>query len=114
MNILKAIRPPFAAVAAAVLLSMAIAHADPSDQQFLAGLGGIPLPPDQAITYAHRICDAETLPRVGFAIGQPTPLTGAFQQMQNELAAKGLTEPQMVQLKRAAITTYCPDKRDWP
>ena len=111
MNILKAVRPLFAA--AVVLLSTAIAHADSGDQQFLAGLGGIPLPPDQAITYAHRVCDAENLPRVGFAIG-PTPLAGAFQQMQNELAAKGLTEPQMVQLKRTAITTYCPDKRDWP
>jgi hypothetical protein len=103
-----------AALTAAAITMAGIAHADPQDAQFLAALTGINLPPDQALTYAHRICDAQNQPRIAFAVGQPTPITLAYQKLESELSQRGLTEGQMIQLKRAAITSYCPELKDWP
>jgi hypothetical protein len=88
--------------AATITCGAGIAHADPLDQQFLGQLGGVPLAPEDSISYAHRTCDAQAMP--SFSIGIPPPRTFAFLQMQKELSAKGLMEPQMMQLKRAAIT----------
>jgi hypothetical protein len=62
----------FAALVATALLVAPAAHADGTDSQFLGQLAGINLPPDQAISCAHQICDAEGLPR--FGIGSAPPL----------------------------------------
>jgi hypothetical protein len=99
-----------AALIAAAVATAPLAQAD-ADQTFLSQVAGIPLSPTDAITYAHRTCDAQALP--SFSIGIPPPRTLAFLQGQRELQARGLTEPQMFTLKKAAIIAYCPELRDF-
>lgn len=104
---------PVLAAAAAVLLSAGVGHADDTDNQFLAGLQGINLPPGDAIDYAHQICDADNnLPRSGTGVSRP--LTRALRKIQNDLEGRGLSDAQAKQLMLDAVTTYCPEKTDSP
>lgn len=72
---------------AAALIFAPLAHAD-----------------DLVGEYGHRICDAQ-------ANFWPLPRMAAQAAIQNELAARGLSNPQMLDLKKQAILAYCPDLR---
>jgi hypothetical protein len=103
--------------AALTLTSAPLAHADDVDDQFLASLSrdGLNMAPDQAISYAHQICDAENLSPVGIAIpplmpDTPSPRTLELRRIEDDLLSQGLTTPETVTFRRDAITTYCPDK----
>jgi hypothetical protein len=105
------------AAAAAVMLAAGIAHADGTDDQFLAMLSkdGVVGAPDQMIAIAHERCDDANLPRSGgfnwrFG-GQPSPYIGAIGNIYTELESQGLTSAQAAQFIRDAIAVYCPDQK---
>jgi hypothetical protein len=106
--------PAFAV--AAVLVTGAIAHADPQDDQFLALLsrdkiaGG---PPEQLIALAHRRCENDSLSRSGiftFHFGaQPSPFSSAQLQLAADLESQGVPGSQVRPFLLDAISVYCPD-----
>jgi hypothetical protein len=112
---------PFArlfAAATAVLMTGAVAHADPQDDQFLGLLSrdGITAgPPDQLIALAHERCDNDSLPRSGaftFHFGaMPSPFSTAQLQLAAKLEEQGLTGPQVRPFLLDAISVYCPGVR---
>jgi uncharacterized protein DUF732 len=111
------VRPlrPIVAAAAAVLLVAGIAHADPTDDQFLGLLSNDGLnvgPPDQMIALAHQRCDANGLSRQGWFNfrfgGQPSQFNVAISQLSIKLQSHGLTPDQAVQFMRDAVAVYCP------
>jgi hypothetical protein len=111
-------RPVFAA-AAAVLVGAAVAHADTPDAQFFGLLSndGINVgAPDRLIAIAHERCDDQGLSRDtqrNWIFGaHPSPYAQAMWQINNELQAQGLTEEQVPQFVRDAITVYCPGTQD--
>jgi hypothetical protein len=105
------------AATAAVLLATGIAHADTTDDQFLATLATHGLnvgPPDQLIAMAHKRCDANGLPRGAdwytlrfFA--RPSPFVAAISNINNNLHSQGLTDDQVVQFMHDAQAAYCPN-----
>jgi hypothetical protein len=108
-----ALVPAFAATA--VLMTGAIAHADPQDDQFLGLLSrdGITAgPPEQLIALAHERCDDDALPRSAiftFHFGaQPSPFSSAMLQLAAKLEGQGLTGPQVRPFLLDAISVYCP------
>ncbi len=112
VNTMKVIRTLLTA-GAAVLVSVAVADADDTDDQFLAGLGGINLPPAEAIDYGHQICDAvNNLPQSGR--GTSPALNRTLRRIQDDLEGRGLSNDQATQLRLDAITTYCPDRNGSP
>jgi hypothetical protein len=111
-------RPVFAA-AAAVLVGAAVAHADTPDAQFLGLLSndGINVgAPDRLIAIAHERCDDQGLSRDtqrNWIFGaHASPYAQAMWQINNELQAQGLTEAQVPQFVRDAMTVYCPTPPD--
>jgi len=110
---------PFHAVlagAAAVLLAAGIAHADSTDDQFLARLANDGLsigPPDQMIALAHKRCEANGLSRSDWFslrfFGRPSPFVVALSNIHATLQSQGLTHDQAVQFMRDAVAVYCPD-----
>jgi hypothetical protein len=112
------VRPIFAAVAA-VLVAAGIAHADTPDAQFLGLLSndGINVgAPDRLIAIAHERCDDQGLSRDtqrNWIFGaHASPYAQAMLQINNELQAQGLTEAQVPQFVRDAMTVYCPTPPD--
>ena len=105
----------FAAVVAGVLCTVAVAHADPQDDQFLGLLakdgitGG---PPDQLIAFAHERCTNDNLSRDQVPTFRFGPLPSAFSTAQRQLAAKlvsqGLADGQVRPFMLDAISVYCP------
>ncbi len=87
-----------------------VAHADNTDDQFVATLSSQGIPGDRGalIAIAHQFCDAQNLPRIG--IGLPSPYTMQIANLRNQLVSQGLTQPQMDQLAHDAIAAYCPDR----
>jgi Protein of unknown function (DUF732) len=105
--------PAFAA--AALLMTGAVAHADPQDDQFLGLLSrdGIPGgPPDQLIALAHERCDNENLSRSQpwtFHFGaMPSPFSTAQLQLAAKLEGQGVPGPQVRPFLLDAISVYCP------
>jgi Protein of unknown function (DUF732) len=105
-----------ALAAAAVLMTGAIAHADPQDDQFLGllkrdGIAGGP--PDQLIALAHRRCENDNLSRSGiftFHFGaMPSPFSSAQLQLAADLEGQGVPGPQVRTFLLDAISVYCPD-----
>jgi|SRR6185312_2876369 len=101
--------------ATAVLMTGAVAHADASDDQFLALLSrdGITAgPPDQLIALAHERCDDDNLSRSGiFTLhfgAMPSPFSSAMLQLASKLENQGLTGPQVRPFLLDAISVYCP------
>jgi len=99
----------------AVLMTGAVAHADASDDQFLALLSrdGITAgPPDQLIALAHERCDDDNLSRSGiFTLhfgAMPSPFSSAMLQLASKLENQGLTGPQVRPFLLDAISVYCP------
>jgi hypothetical protein len=90
-----------------LLAPVAVAHADPADDQFLAALSshGITMTPDQAIPTGHEVCDMHGLPHVGLGI---SPMTAMLLKIRNELNGQGLSGPQMDQFANDATAAYCP------
>ena len=84
------------------------AHADSTDDQFVATLSsqGIPGDRDALISIAHQFCDAQNLPRIG--IGLPSPYTMQILNLRNQLLSQGLSQPQLDQFAHDAIAAYCP------
>jgi len=112
------VRPIFAAVAA-VLVAAGVAHADTLDAQFLGLLSndGINVgAPDRLIAIAHERCDDQGLSRDtqrNWIFGaHASPYAQAMLQINNELQAQGLTEAQVPQFVRDAMTVYCPTPPD--
>ena len=112
------VRPIFAAVAA-VLVAAGVAHADTPDAQFLGLLSndGINVgAPDRLIAIAHERCDDQGLSRDtqrNWIFGaHASPYAQAMLQINNELQAQGLTEAQVPQFVRDAMTVYCPTPPD--
>jgi hypothetical protein len=106
------------AAATAVLMTAAVAHADPQDDHFLGLLSrdGITAgPPDQLIALAHERCDNDSLPRSGvftFHFGaMPSPFSSAQLELAAKLEGQGLTGPQVRPFMLDAISVYCPDAR---
>ena len=104
-----------AAVAAAVLVTAAVAHADPQDDQFLGMLSkdGITAgPPDQLIALAHERCEDDSLSRnqvLTYRFGpMPSPFSTALRQLAAKLVAQGLTDTQVRPFLLDAISVYCP------
>jgi hypothetical protein len=102
-------------VATAVLMTGAVAHADPQDDQFLALLSrdGITAgPPDQLIALAHERCTDDSLPRSGVMTfhwgAMPSPFSTAMLQLSAKLEGQGLTGPQVRPFLLDAISVYCP------
>lgn len=103
------------AACAAVLLSGAIAHADPQDDEFLKLLArdGITAgPPDQLIALAHERCDNENLSRSNtftLRLGAwPSPFSTAMLQLAAKLEGQGLSGSQVKPFLLDAISVYCP------
>lgn len=85
------------------------AHADASDDQFIAALNAAGVPGDRGaeIGIAHDWCQAQTLPRI--SPGVPPPHRIAMMHVFDEAAAQGVQDgPQTVALKTAARDAYCP------
>ncbi len=104
-----------AGVVAAVLVTAAVAHADPQDDQFLGLLSkdGITAgPPDQLIALAHERCQDDSLSRDQVPTFRFGPLPSAFSTALRQLAAKlvsqGLTDTQVRPFLLDAISVYCP------
>jgi hypothetical protein len=104
-----------AGVVAAVLVTAAVAHADPQDDQFLGLLSkdGITAgPPDQLIALAHERCQDDNLSRDQTPTFRFGPLPSAFSTALRQLAAKlvgqGLTDTQVRPFLLDAISVYCP------
>jgi hypothetical protein len=104
-----------AGVVAAVLVTAAVAHADPQDDQFLALVSkdGITAgPPDQLIALAHERCQDDSLSRDQTPTFRFGPLPSAFSTALRQLAAKlvsqGLTDTQVRPFLLDAISVYCP------
>jgi hypothetical protein len=97
------------AAALAVTLALApIAHADSSDDHYLALLSshGITCPPDQLIADGHQVCDAYG--QSGFGIGM-SPRMIAILKLDSDLSAQGFTAPHdKQQLALDAVRSYCP------
>ncbi len=70
-----------------------VAHADNTDDQFVAALSSQGIPGDRGalISIAHQFCDAQNLPRIG--IGLPSPYTIEIANLRNQLVSQGLTQP---------------------
>ncbi len=105
-----------AAAVAAALVTAAVAHADPQDDQFLGLLAkdGITAgPSDQLIALAHERCQNDTLSRDQVPTFRFGPLPSAFSTAQRQLAAKlvgqGLADAQVRPFMLDAISVYCPD-----
>jgi hypothetical protein len=62
-----------------------VAHADSTDDQFVATLSSQGIPGDRGalISTAHQFCDAQHLPRIG--IGLPSPYTMQILNLRNQL-----------------------------
>ncbi len=108
-------RSAWLVAATAVLMMGAVAHADASDDQFLALLSrdGIAAgPPDQLIALAHERCDDDNLSRSGiFTLhfgAMPSPFSSAMLQLASKLENQGLTGPQVRPFLLDAISVYCP------
>ncbi len=104
-----------AAVFAAVLVTAAVAHADPLDDQFLGLLSkdGITAgPPDQLIAIAHERCQDDNLSRDQVPTLRFGPLPSAFstalRQLATKLVSQGLTDTQVRPFLLDAISVYCP------
>ncbi|HEX4393125.1 MAG TPA: DUF732 domain-containing protein [Mycobacterium sp.] len=102
-------------VAATVLATGAVAHAEPQDDQFLGSLSNDGLsigPPDRLIALAHERCNDEGLSRSdSYAIqfgGHPSPWRVAMSKIGNELEAMGFTNQQVRPFMQDAINVYCP------
>src|SRR5262245_25168647 len=100
--------------AAAVLMTTAVAHADPQDDQFLAAVSndGVSVgPPDQMIAIAHQRCADEGLSRGdSYAIfygGHPSPWRVAMSKIAERLEGMGLNDQQARQFMQDAINVYC-------
>jgi Protein of unknown function (DUF732) len=110
--------PRLLAAATAVLMTGAVAHADPQDDQFLGLLSrdGITAgPPEQLIALAHERCDNDSLSRSGvftFHFGaMPSPFSTSQLQLAAKLEGQGLTGPQVRPFLLDAISVYCPGAR---
>ena len=108
-------RSAWLVAAIAVVMTGAVAHADASDDQFLALLSrdGITAgPPDQLIALAHERCDDDNLSRSGiFTLhfgAMPSPFSSAMLQLASKLENQGLTGPQVRPFLLDAISVYCP------
>jgi hypothetical protein len=106
---------PVLAAAAALLVTAAVAHAAPQDDQFLASLANDGLsvgPPDQLIAIAHQRCTDEGLSRSdSYAIlngGHPSPWRVAMSKIAGRLEGMGLNDQQARQFMQDAINVYCP------
>jgi hypothetical protein len=106
---------PIVAAVTAVLVTGAIAHADTTDDQFLALVSNDGLnagPPDQMIAIAHQRCDADGLSHnnwYNFRFGgHPSPFNVAISNINAKLQSQGLTFDQAVQFMRDAVAVYCP------
>jgi len=106
--------PAFAA--AAVLMTVAVAHADAQDDQFLGLVSkdGITAgPPDQLIALAHERCADDSLSRSQgwtFHFGAiASPFSTAMRQLAAKFETQGLTGPQVRPFLLDAISVYCPD-----
>jgi hypothetical protein len=104
-----------AAVVAAVLVTAAVAHADPQDDQFLGLLAkdGITAgPPDQLIALAHERCQDDSLSRdqvPTFRFGPlPSPFATALRQLAAKLVGQGVPDAQVRPFLLDAISVYCP------
>jgi hypothetical protein len=101
--------------AVAALMTSAVAHADPQDDQFLALLardgitGG---PPDQLIALAHERCDDDSLSRAQIPTfrfgGIESPFSYAMRQLAAKLVGQGVAGPQVRPFLLHAISVYCP------
>ncbi|MGA9489874.1 MAG: DUF732 domain-containing protein [Mycobacterium sp.] len=105
-----------ALAATAALMTAAVAHADPQDDQFLGLLArdGINAgPPDQLIALAHERCNDDSLPRSAiFTLhfgAQPSPFSSAMLQLAAKLEGQGVPGPQVRPFLLDAISVYCPD-----
>ncbi|HWF68827.1 MAG TPA: DUF732 domain-containing protein [Mycobacterium sp.] len=111
-------RPILAAVAA-VLVAAGVAHADTPDAQFLGLLSNDGLnvgAPDRLIAIAHERCDDQGLSRDAqwnwIWGAHQSPYAQAMWQITHELQAQGLTDAQVPQFVRNAMTVYCPTPPD--
>ncbi len=104
-----------AAVAVAVAMTAAVAHAGPQDDQFLGllakdGIAGGP--PDQLIALAHERCEDDNLSRdqiPTFRFGpMPSPFATALRQLAAKLVGQGVPDPQVRPFLLDAISVYCP------
>lgn len=100
---------------AAALMTGAVAHADPQDDQFLKLLSrdGITAgPPEQLIALAHERCDDDNLSRSGiFTLhfgAMPSPFSTAMLQLAAKLENQGLAGSQVRPFLLDAISVYCP------
>jgi hypothetical protein len=107
--------PVWLVAAVAVLMSGAVAHADPQDDEFLKLLArdGITAgPPEQLIPLAHERCDDDTLSRSQiFTLhfgAMPSPFSSAMLQLAAKLQNQGLAGPQVRPFLLDAISVYCP------
>jgi hypothetical protein len=110
------VAPCLPALVAVAVLTSAIAHADPQDDQFLGLLArdGIPVgDPGELIALAHERCTNDSLPRSGaftFHFGaMPSPFSSAMLQLAAKLEGQGLSGPQVRPFLLDAISVYCPD-----
>ncbi len=112
-----ALRPLFVAVAA-LMLSVAVAHSDPLDDQFLGLLStdGVNFAtPERMIGLGHERCNDNQLghDQGGFSPWSGlvrSPYTTAVSALSTKLAREGLTAVQMDHFMRDAIHTYCPGR----
>jgi hypothetical protein len=106
---------PVVAAAAALLIATGFAHADTTDEHFLAMLTNDGLnvgPPDQLIAMAHKRCDANGLSRADWFtlrfLARPSPFVAAISNINDTLQSQGMTDDQVVQFMRDAQAAYCP------
>lgn len=86
------------------------AHADSSDDQFVAALNAHGVAGDRGaeIGIAHETCGLRNLPRMSW--GSMPPFASAMIHIREELLAQGVTPgPPMIAFKNATRDAYCPD-----